>query len=125
MNVRGEVAIGAFGLTSANFEFTVPGAGVIWRVVNFRQTVVAFPSGIRPWLFGKRPSPFEFGAASVEEFRAKWAPFLETGQGIWSRVLAHGMLPARELEVLHQLPAAERLSHTIEALSSVSVSMPA
>jgi len=124
MTVQGEVSIGSFGLTSANFEFSLPTVGVVWRVVNFRQTIMAFPGGIRPWMFGKQPSRFEFGAASVQEFRAEWATFLESGQGIWSRVLAHGMLPARELETLHTLPAAERLPRMVDALGSVSVGAP-
>jgi hypothetical protein len=115
IRVQGEVTIGAFGITSASFVFALPNAEPLWRVTNFKQKIVAFPTGIRRWLFGKESSPFSFETdTEAGPSDAKWREFLESGQGIWSRVLAHGLLQPAELAALYAEPPTPRLQQMME-----------
>jgi malonyl CoA-acyl carrier protein transacylase len=115
---RGQVSVSSFGVTSANFEFFLPDGSLCWRLTKLQQKVVDFPEGVANFFFGKQKDPFVSKTAPATGVAVSWLDkrsiqFLESGQGLWARVLAHGLLGQTELEELYAEPLSRRAGRVL------------
>jgi len=118
MRCRGQVSVSSFGVTSANFEFFLPDGRLCWRLTKLQQKVVDFPEGVANFFFGKQKDPFVSKTTPATGVAVSWLDkrsiqFLESGQGLWARVLAHGLLGQTELEELYVEPLSRRAGQVL------------